>query len=58
MYCKRVKIGIRVRVRVWVSISMTVTTNVDGMLSLRIMVLKKHGVRNSRGKKHSHSGQR
>jgi hypothetical protein len=30
---------------------MIVTSNVDGMLSLRIVVLKKHGVRNSRGEK-------
>jgi hypothetical protein len=35
---------------------MTVTTNVDGMLSLRILVLKKHGVRNSRGKKNFAGG--
>jgi hypothetical protein len=32
---------------------MTVTTNVDGMLSHSIVVLKKHGVRNSRGKTNS-----
>jgi hypothetical protein len=49
-------IGIRVWVRARVRISLTVTTNVDGMLSLGIVVLKKHSVRNSRGKKISRPG--